>query len=466
MKVMKFGGASIRDPGSLRQVASIVAREKAPRVVVLSAVFGQTNEIREFAQKAQKGRTDIDQFIKNVRARHEGMAAGAIDDEKARGRAVKEIDARMLTLEILLYGVAYTGELTERTFDLVQSYGERLANPLLEGALVSMGVRAKGFESDKIGMISDGVHGNATADIPATAQNFKKTLVPELEAGAVPIVTGFFGCSPDGRCTTFGRNGSDYSAAVIANALDAEVLEVWKDVDGFMTADPAIVAEAQPISRLSYDEAGEIAYFGSKILHPRTIEPVRPKNIAITVRNSQSPDSVSTQITATGSGRWSEIKSVSHSIELALIKVYGAGFAYTPGVVLGIASMLFNGGIGIYSVVSSQLCLSILLHSRDCERGAELLGKAKGSGIERVELDKDVALVNVVGDGIGGIKGLPGAVFTTVANAGVSIKGISLGGSLNALNFLVGRGELERTVRAIHDRYILKEGTTGEPGSR
>ena len=456
MKVMKFGGASIRDSEGLRQVAGIVAHDQAPRVVVLSAVFGQTNEIREFARKAQNGKTDLDQFIKTVRARHEGLAAGAIDDGKARDRALKEIDVRMLTLEILLYGVAYSGELTERQFDLVQSYGERLANPLLEGALASSGVRAKGFESDKIGMITDGVHGNATADIPATAQNFKKTVVPELEAGTVPIITGFFGCSPEGRCTTFGRNGSDYSAAVIANALDAEVLEVWKDVDGFMTADPKLVPDARPISKLSYDEAGEIAYFGSKILHPRTIEPIRPKNIAIALRNSAAPDSLATIITAEGSGRWSEIKSVSHSSELALLKVYGAGFAYTPGVVLGIASMLFKEGIGIYSVVSSQLCLSILLHSRDCERGAELLGKAGSSGIEHVELDRDIALVNVVGDGIGGIKGLPGAVFTTVANAGVSIKQISLGGSLNALNFLVGRGELEKTVRAIHDRYIIK----------
>ena len=457
MKVMKFGGASIRDAASLRQAAGIVEREKSPHVVVLSAVYGQTNEIREFSRKAQTGKTDIDKFIKNVRARHEGLASGGMDDKAARERALREIDARMLTLEILLYGVAYSGELTDRTFDLVQSYGERLANPLFEGALVSLGVRAKGFESDKIGMMTDGVNGNATADIPATAINFKKTLVPELESGVVPIVTGFFGASPDGRCTTFGRNGSDYSAAVIANALDADVLEVWKDVDGFMTADPHLIKEARPIARLSYDEAGEIAYFGSKILHPRTIEPVRPKNIAITVRNTGAPDAVATQITAVGSGRWSEIKSVSHSTELALLKVYGAGFAYTPGVVQGISALLYKEGIGIYSVVSSQLCLSILLHARDCERAAELLGKAQSAGIERVELDKDVALINVVGDGIGGIKGLPGSVFTTVANAGVSIKQISLGGSLNALNFLVGRGELEQTVRAIHDRYILKE---------
>ena len=456
MKVMKFGGASIRDSESLRQAAAIVARDQGRRVVVLSAVFGQTNEIREFARKAQSGRSDIDQFIKSVRGRHETLVSGGIDDKSARERALREIDARMATLEILLYGVAYSGELTDRTFDLVQSYGERLANPLLEGALVSLGVRAKGFESDKIGLMTDGVHGNATADIPASAQNFKRTVLPELESGTVPIITGFFGASPDGRCTTFGRNGSDYSAAVIANALDADVLEVWKDVDGFMTADPHLIKEARPIARLSYDEAGEIAYFGSKILHPRTIEPVRPRNIAITVRNTGAPDSVSTQITAVGAGRWSEIKSVSHSTELALLKVYGAGFAYTPGVVQGISSLLYKEGIGIYSVVSSQLCLSILLHSRDCDRAAELLKAAGNAGIERVELDKDVALVNVVGDGIGGIKGLPGAVFTTVANAGVSIKQISLGGSLNALNFLVGRGDLEQTVRAIHDRYIVK----------
>lgn len=459
MLVMKFGGASIRDAEGLRQVAAIVAREKSPRVVVLSAVFGQTNEIREFASRLANGRSDVDGFVRGVREKHEKLASGAIDDRAALERTLREIDARMLTLEILLYGAAYSGELSDRTFDLVQSYGERLANPLLEGALASMGVKARGYESDKIGIITDGVHGNATADLEATAAGLKKTIVPEIQRGTVPVVTGFFGSSPEGRCTTFGRNGSDYSAAAIANALDAGTLEVWKDVDGFMTADPALVPDARPISTLSYDEAGEIAYFGSKILHPRTIEPVRPKNITVSLHNSRSPDSTATMITAKGSGRWSEIKSVSHSTELALLQVYGAGFAYTPGVVLGISRQLFDAGIGIYSVVSSQLSLSILLHSRDCDKGAALLEKARGPVVERVELDKDVALINVVGDGIGGIKGLPGSVFTTVANAGASIKQISLGGSLNALNFLVSREDLEKTVRAIHQRYIVKEGT-------
>jgi aspartate kinase len=457
MKVMKFGGGCIRDSKSLRHVAEIVARDKKENVVVLSAVFGQTNEIREFAQKAKDGRPDIDAFIKGVREEHESMAADAIDDKKAREAALADIHGKMLTLEILLYSVAYTQELTERTFDLVQSYGERLSLPLLVGALSSMGVKSKGFESDKIGMLTDGVFGSATADLPATKENLYKHIVPELKRGVVPVVTGFFGCSRDGMTTTFGRNGSDYSAAVIANALDAELLEVWKDVDGFMSADPNLVPSARAVPTLSYDEAGEIAYFGTKILHPRTIEPIRPKNIPIAVRNTRTPGSVATMITAEGSGRWSEIKSVSHSTELALLKLYGAGFAYRPGVVLEVSKELFKNNMGIYSVVSSQLYLSILLHSRDADRGAEIMSDLKAGGIERVELDKDVGLVNVVGDGIGAIKGLPGAIFTTVANAGVSIKQISLGGTLNALNFLVGKGDIERTVNALHSRYVVKD---------
>ncbi len=457
MKVMKFGGASMKDSKGLRLVADIVAWDKAERVVVLSAVYGQTNDIREFAQKVKDEKTDIEGFVKGVRERHERMAKEGIDDRNALAGTLNDINNKMLTLEILLHGVAYTRELTDRTFDLVQSYGERLALPLLEGALNSMGVRAKGYESDKIGMLTDGVFGNATADLPGTKENFNRLLVPEMRKGVVPIITGFFGCSSEGRTTTFGRNGSDYSAAVIANVLDAKVLEVWKDVDGFMSADPKLVPDARAIPNLSYDEAGEIAYFGSKILHPRTVEPVKLKKIPIVLRNTHAPEEVATSITADGSGRWSEIKSVGHSTELALLKVYGAGFAYTPGVVLEISKALYNNNIGIYSVVSSQLCLSILLHSRDTERGAELLGKLGSGAIERVELDRDIALVNVVGDGIGGIKGLPGAVFTTVANAGVAIKQISVGGTMNALNFLVGKGDIEKTVRAIHDRYIGKD---------
>jgi aspartate kinase len=457
MKVMKFGGGCIRDSRSLRQVAEIVARDKSENVVVLSAVFGQTNEIREFAQRAKEGRADIDGFIKGVREEHETMATGAIDDKKALESALGDIHGKMLTLEILLYSVAYTQELTERTFDLVQSYGERLSLPLLVGTLGSMDVKAKGFESDKIGMLTDGVFGGATADLPATKENLYKYIVPELKRGVVPVVTGFFGCSRDGMTTTFGRNGSDYSAAVIANALDAGILEVWKDVDGFMSADPKLVPGARAVPKLSYDEAGEIAYFGTKILHPRTIEPIRPKNIPIAVRNIRTPGSVATMISSEGSGMWSEIKSVSHSTELALLKLYGAGFAYRPGVVLEVSKELFKNNMGIYSVVSSQLYLSFLLHSRDADRGVEILSDLKAGGIERVELDKDVGLVNVVGDGIASIKGLPGAIFTTVANAGVAIKQISLGGTLNALNFLVAKGDIEKTVNALHSRYVVKD---------
>jgi aspartate kinase len=457
MKVMKFGGGCIRDSRSLRHVAEIVASDRSDHVVVLSAVFGQTNEIREFAQRAKEGRADIDGFVKMVREEHETMATEAIDDKNALQAALGDIHGKMLTLEILLYSVAYTQELTERTFDLVQSYGERLSLPLLVGALCSMGVKARGFESDKIGMVTDGVFGGATADLPATKENLCRYIAPELKRGVVPVVTGFFGCSKDGMTTTYGRNGSDYSAAVIANALDAELLEVWKDVDGFMSADPKLVPAAKAVPKLSYDEAGEIAYFGTKILHPRTIEPIRPKKIPITVRNTSSPGAVATTISAEGSGRWSEIKSVSHSTELALLKLYGAGFAYRPGVVLEVSRELFKNNMGIYSVVSSQLYLSFLLHSRDADRGAEILGNLKSGGIERVELDKDVGLVNVVGDGIASIKGLPGAIFTTVANAGVSIKQISLGGTLNALNFLVGKGDIEKTVNALHSRYVVKD---------
>jgi aspartate kinase len=457
MKVMKFGGGCIRDARSLGQVADIVAADRKDCVVVLSAVYGQTNEIREFAQKAKEGRADIDGFTKGLREEHETIARQAIEDKQALDAALADIHGKMLTLEILLYSVAYTQELTERTFDLVQSYGERLSLPLLVGAVQARGARAKGFESDKIGMLTDGVFGGATADLPVTRENLQKYVVPELKKGIVPAITGFFGCSSDGMTTTFGRNGSDYSAAVIASALDADLLEVWKDVDGFMSADPKIVGSARAVPKLSYDEAGEIAYFGTKILHPRTIEPIRPKNIPIAVRNTHAPGKVATMITAEGSGRWSEIKSVGHSTELALLKLYGAGFAYKPGVVLEISKELFKHNMGIYSVVSSQLYLSILLHSRDADKGAEILGNVRTSGIEKVELDKDVGLINVVGDGIGGIKGLPGAIFTTVANAGVGIKQISLSGTLNALNFLVAKGDIERTVNALHSRYVLKE---------
>lgn len=454
MKVMKFGGASIKDPAGLLQVTEIVALEKEDRVVVLSAVYGQTNEIREFAQAAKTGDADIDGFIEKVKNRHVSIAKMALKDEKSVGKAEHDIWEKTMKLERLLYGIAYTNELTEQTFDLIQSYGERLSLPLLEHALRERGIDAMSFESDRIGIISDGVFGNATANIPMTRENLFKTIIPELKRGTVPIITGFFGKGPDGRTTTFGRNGSDYSAAVIANALDAGVLEVWKDVDGFMSADPKIVPEAKNIGQLSYDEAGEIAYFGSKILHPRTIEPLRTKEIPIALRNTQKPSSTGTWVTATGATETGRIKSVSHSTELALLKIYGAGFGHRPGVASKITEILFRNNIGIYSIVTSQTCLCMIIHSRDAGRASGSLGNSGIGSIERVELDTDIALVNVVGDGIGREKDIPGAVFTTVGEAGVNIKLVSIGGTLNALNLIVSNGDLAKAVKAIHGRFI------------
>jgi aspartate kinase len=453
MKVMKFGGSTIRNPKMMDEVANIIKNEPEKKVVVVSALYGQTNEIRQYLKRIRQEEEKIDSFIGKIRNRHELLAQQVIIKKDIQDEVLRSLNYHLIKLERLLYGVAYTEELTPRTSDLILSSAERMSAKIIAGALQEHGVHAKSHEADKIGIITDGVFANASADLLKTEKNLKKTVNPEIKSGSVPVITGFFGCDLEGSCTTFGKNGSDYSAAVIASCLNAKTLELWKDVDGFMSADPKMVTNSHTIDTLSYDEAAELAYFGMSLLHPRTVGPAKQKGIPIIIKNIKKPEKDGTVIQKNGNPSKSIIKSVVYSNNLVEIIVSGTGGGYRPGILSEVTSRLGNSNINIYSVTTSQTHLALLIHKDDLKKSKKILSEIRKGVIEHVDFISDIALVCIVGEGAREKKGLAAGIFYAASQAGVNVMSISAGASSVSSHFIIKRKDLRKTILAIHKTF-------------
>ncbi|MBU3952783.1 MAG: aspartate kinase, partial [Proteobacteria bacterium] len=264
------------------------------------------------------------------------------------------------------------------------------------------------------------------------------------------FVPGFYGVSENGDITTFGRGGSDYSAAVVAAAVSASVLEIWKDTQGFMTADPDNIPHCKLIPELTYEEAAELAYTGAGILHPRTVEPVKKAGIPIAIKNTYNPDAPGSLITRNAVTPPTIVKSVSYTIDVAVLKIHASGVGARYGILSQLTERLAAAGINIKSVVTSQTCISLLLSRKDVEKGYQSIQDIKPSPFRKSDVITDVALVSIVGEGLHSNQGIAAKCFTAVSNANVNIEMISFGTSTAALYFLVQERSLDRTLQALH----------------
>jgi aspartate kinase len=453
MKVLKFGGSSLKDGASMMSVGEIIASDNEEKVIVVSAIQGITDSLLDFMSKVRR-EEEVQQFIRTLRDRHLKLLTEVAGSMDVKQTAVSHLTAQLVRLERILYGIIYLEELTPRTRDLVQSFGERMSVIMMAAMLQEMGVNAVPVEADELGIITDGTFGSATVDMESTRSNIAPKIYEMFKKQETPVVTGFFGKTLEGYITLLGRNGTDYSASVIANAIDADCLEIWKDVDGFMSADPKVVAEAVPISQLSYEEAAELSYFGAKVLHPRTVEPARAKGITIRVKNVFKPEYEGTAINPKGVEGNRTIKSISSMPNMAMVKVYGAGLGSKSGVMSEMSTMLSDAGINIYSAATSQTCVSMLIEERDLKRSEKVLTEAKKGAVDRFESVRDVALLCLVGEGLGQKEGIAGKIFTIVARNGTNVSLISAGASTVALTFTVKRKDLEKTTKTIHHEFF------------
>jgi aspartate kinase len=453
MKVLKFGGSSLKDGTSMISVGKIISSDQEEKVVVVSAIQGITDSLLKF-MSAGRNEEEVQRFIKDLRDRHLRILTEVANSMDVKQTAVSLLTSQLVRLERILYGIIYLEELTPRTKDLVQSFGERMSVIVMAAMLQEMGVNAMPVEADELGIITDGTYGSATVEMETTRNNVAPRIYEMFKRQEVPVVTGFFGKTPEGHITLLGRNGTDYSASIIANAIDADSLEIWKDVDGFMSADPKVVPTAVPISQLSYEEAAELSYFGAKVLHPRTVEPARAKSITIKVKNVFKPDYEGTAINPKGVEGRKTIKSISSMPNMAMLKVYGSGLGSKSGVMSEISVLLSEAGINIYSAATSQTCLSLLIEEKELKHAEKALSDAKRGVVDRFETVRDVALLCLVGEGLGQKVGIAGRVFAIVAKTGTNIGLISAGASTVALTFTVKRKDLEVTTKTIHQEFF------------
>lgn len=454
MKVMKFGGGCLKNPGDFQKIGKILGREKEKTAVVVSAVHGVTDLICNAVNSALNSEHAIPSLLKTIATKHKKIVDYTIKNKDISNITWIEIETRLKKMERLLFGVAYTEEISDPLTALIHSYGERICASLLAGVLRDMGIMAQAFDSDEIGMITDEFYDSATAVLPEIRKNLCQNIKPFMEKDMIPIVTGYFGCSYDGKITTFGRNGSDYSAAVIAYGIEADSIEIWKEVNGFMTADPRIVLNAQRIKSLSYYEAAELSYFGAKILHPRTVEPLKDLPIPVMIKNINDSYNGGTKLMNESPERKNAVKSVTYNREISIVKIQGVGVGFKPGILGHLGHVLGNKKINIYSAITSHTNINLIIAKKDKKTAYAALSSLIGGIIDSVEVEDNVALVAVVGKGVQRRKGIAARIFSAVAKEEINIEMISSGASEVAYYFIVKVDEVGRAIQAIHHEFF------------
>ena len=443
--VMKFGGTSVGSAEAIERVANIIINTQGEKVVVASAMSGITNFL---VQSVDNPTADIDEIVKQFADKHI-MAAEQMFDEKTMADFMVEFNSRLASFK-----EALKSDPNDAYYkDLVTSQGERFSTLMLSYYLRKMGYESIALTAETAGIAAVGLPLSGSADLQATASGMTMKVRPLLSKGIIPIITGFYGIK-DGAPLTFGRGGSDYSAAVVANALDADMLEIWTDVDGFMTADPRIIKDAIKIEEMTFGEAAELAYFGAKVLHPRTIEPVRIKRIPLKVRNSFRPQEPGTLIHSLRKKGKGLLKSVATKNDLAILTISSAEIAYRPELAASIINEIAQDNVIIYSISTSLSTIAVLIDNKEVAGVIESLNGMSGNDIERIDVKNNVSLVCCVGDDLLSKCGVTGDIFTAVKEAGVNVEMISEGASEVSLNFIVPMGMVMDVVAVLHAKYI------------
>jgi bifunctional aspartokinase / homoserine dehydrogenase 1 len=471
LQVMKFGGTSVGDAACIQRVAKIVAdaSREGPVVAVVSAMGGVTNQLIQAAQSCcQAGTHEYSEAIyRALRKQHETAVNELIRDSDRRG----SINARLVKLfaegERMCQGTALLRELTSRTLDTVSSLGERLSAPMVAGALEEIGVASQAIEATEL-IVTDASHGGADPLMDLTRKKAEAVLRPLLGKGIVPVVTGFIGATKSGELTTLGRGGSDYSATILGAALEAGEVIIWTDVDGVLTADPRLVPEARIIPEISYLEATELAYFGAKVLHPKTLLAVKEAGIPVWIRNSFAPERTGTKITPSGRSNGGGVKALTAIRDVVLISVGGPGIVGVPDVIARTftATAELHANILLISQSSSQNDICFIVGSADAKRTSEALRKefaqdVKHEKVEHITVNPNIAIVAAVGENMRGVPGIAGRTFGCLGRENINIIAIAQGSSETNISFVVDEKDMKAALVATHREFGL-----GGPGAR
>lgn len=459
MKVLKFGGTSVGSVESILSLKAIVEKEaqEQPIIVVVSALGGITDKLIATSVLAQKGDESWKDEFQAMVERHHKMIDTIITDPRKREQLFNIVDSLFEQLRSIYFGVYLIHDLSKKTQDAIVSYGERLSSNIV--ATLVQG--AKWYDSREF--------------IKTVRKNHKNTLDSELtnrlvrrtfsDLQRISLVPGFISKDRDtDEITNLGRGGSDYTAAIIAAALDADILEIWTDVDGFMTADPRVIKTAYTIKELSYIEAMELCNFGAKVVYPPTIYPVCVKNIPIRVKNTFNPDSEGSIIKQKVANNDKPIKGISSINGTTLITVAGLSMVGVIGVNRRIFTALADNGISVFMVsqASSENSTSIGVRDQDAAEAVEVLNSEFAKEIETgamfpMHAESGLATIAVVGENMKHVPGIAGKLFGTLGRAGISMIACAQGASQTNISFVVKSEHLRKALNAIHDSFFLSE---------
>ncbi len=463
MKVMKFGGTSVGSAANIANVKKIVSREEGPIVVVVSAFKSITDKLLLTSELAAVGDYSYEREFREIVEQHITVVSKLDIPEEQRPKLETEVNNLLEELSNIFKGVFLINDLSPKTSDKIVSYGERLSSLIISYAFADYEL----LDTAKL-IKTDSAFGKHTPDIELSGKLIQNAF--EISSKKI-LVAGFIStCKTTGEITNLGRGGSDYTAAIFASALNANILEIWSDVDGFMSADPKVINGAHVIENLSFTEATELCNFGAKIIYPPTIFPVYHKNIPIRIKNTFKPDAPGTYISHDGgNGGQSRknkamIKGISSISDSCLITVQGLGMVGIIGVNFRIFRALAKNGISVFLVsqASSENSTSIGVRSVDAQLAVHVLEEefekeiALGS-INRVLLETELATVAIVGENMKYTPGIAGKLFETLGKSGISVIACAQGASEVNISFVIKNKYLRKALNSIHDSFFLSD---------
>jgi aspartate kinase len=460
--ILKFGGTSVGTADAIRQTATLAHQHRQVGhdiIVVTSAMSGVTDLLLAGAHAAAM--SQLGRFLEiagSIRAKHLDACDALFPDATDRTAVLGQVEPRFAELSRLAEALAVLGEASPRALDAVASLGERMSIHLVAGAIRALGTPSSGIDAAEI-VRTDAVYQAAAPDMAETRRLSQERLLPLCAGGAVPVVTGFVGATPDGVVTTLGRGGSDYSAAILGAALDADEVWIYTDVDGVLTADPRVVPEVRSLDTLSYREMSELAYFGAKVLHPKTILPALERGIPLRIKNTFNPEHAGTLVVAEviGADDHGVLKGVTSIERQSLVTVEGRGMLGVPGIAARAFGAVARTGTSVpmISQSSSEQSICFVVPQTSAERVIGELRHEFDRELARRDIESiwtldDVVVVTVVGAALQQTPGVAGRVFSALGAAGINIIAIAQGSSECSISLVVESRDAREAVRRIH----------------
>jgi aspartate kinase len=458
--VVKFGGTSVGSARAIAQAAAIadrLRREGHQVVVVTSAMSGVTDALLGGAAAAVRGeRHRLRELTETLRTKHHACAGDLISSADERQVVVDPIDQRLAEFAMLCDALAVLGEASPRALDAVSSLGERMSVHLLAGALRGGGTPALPVDAAEI-VRTDDAFQSAAPDMTETRRLSLEMLGPMLAEGIVPVVTGFIGATPDGVVTTLGRGGSDYSAAILGAAMDADEVWIYTDVDGVMTADPRVVPDTRTLETLSYREMSELAYFGAKVLHPKTVLPALERGIPIRIRNTFNPAHPGTLVLGKADDSARGFRGVTAIRHQCLVTIEGRGMLGVPGIAGRAFGAVARTGtsVSMISQASSEQSICFLVPQDASGTVLDALRREFEHELARRDIESiwtldEAVIVTVVGAAIKQTPGVAGRVFGALGQQGLNVIAIAMGSSECSISLVVEARDTEQAVRCLH----------------